>query len=207
KVGPGSLRLHSGAVTSPARASSPPHGFSSLRCTQGKTRSARNATGRITASRANRPVSRIVSVFPDPAVASNVRAMPCNRKVIRRSYWPGGVSGRFVVLVALVLTACGGAHQNDTKAPSSAGTRTPSLRGALTVFAAASLTESFDQAKTALTATNPRLRLSYSFAGSQALAAQIDQGAPADVFASADDATMRKLVDAGLVDAPVVFAR
>jgi len=75
------------------------------------------------------------------------------------------------------------------------------------VFAAASLTESFDQAKTALTATNPRLRLSYSFAGSQALPAQIDQGAPADVFASADDATMRKLVDAGLVDAPVVFAR
>src|SRR5581483_9851786 len=51
------------------------------------------------------------------------------------------------------------------------------------------------------------LTVTYSFAGSQALVTQIQQGAPADVFASADQKSMQKLVDAGLVDAPRVFAR
>jgi len=49
--------------------------------------------------------------------------------------------------------------------------------------------------------------VTYSFAGSNALATQITQGAPADVFASADTANMQRLVDAGLVGSPVTFAR
>src|SRR5438445_755080 len=47
----------------------------------------------------------------------------------------------------------------------------------------------------------------YHFAGSNALRTQITQGAPADVFASADTANMQKIVSAGLVETPVTFAR
>lgn len=72
----------------------------------------------------------------------------------------------------------------------------------LTVLAAASLTEAFGD----LAAELPDVDLRFSFAGSSALVTQIQEGAPADVFASADERTMQKLVDAGLVDTPVVFA-
>jgi molybdate transport system substrate-binding protein len=68
----------------------------------------------------------------------------------------------------------------------------------LTVFAAASLT-------TVMPQIAPHER--YSFAGSNALAAQIEQGAPADVFASANVTIPQKLYDEGLVEQPVVFTR
>lgn len=67
----------------------------------------------------------------------------------------------------------------------------------VTVLAAASLTEVFPRIDPA-----PR----YSFAGSGALAAQIRQGAPADVFATADPIHTRRLFDEGLVERPVGFA-
>jgi molybdate transport system substrate-binding protein len=72
--------------------------------------------------------------------------------------------------------------------------------GPVTVFAAASLSAVFDAPWTGVHPT-------FNFAGSQALATQIQQGAPADVFASADPKNMQKLVDAGLVETPKVFAR
>ena len=75
------------------------------------------------------------------------------------------------------------------------------------MFAAASLTVPFNEAEGPLTAANAGLSLTYSFAGSNALSTQITQGAPADVFASADTANMARLVNAGLVGAPVTFAR
>ena len=86
----------------------------------------------------------------------------------------------------------------------SAGTR---LSGSLDVLAAASLTSAFTAARAPLVAASPGLRISYDFAGSNTLVTQITQGAPADLFASADTANMDKLVRAGLVDTPVVFAR
>jgi molybdate transport system substrate-binding protein len=69
---------------------------------------------------------------------------------------------------------------------------------ALTVLAAASLTNAF-----------PKIDAHehYSFAGSNALAAQIRQGAPADVFASANTSIPQQLYAAGLVEKPVVFTR
>jgi molybdate transport system substrate-binding protein len=69
---------------------------------------------------------------------------------------------------------------------------------ALTILAAASLTNVFPQITRHAT---------YSFGGSNALAAQIEQGAPADVFASANTALPAKLYDEGLVEKPVVFTR
>jgi molybdate transport system substrate-binding protein len=69
---------------------------------------------------------------------------------------------------------------------------------ALTILAAASLTNVFPHIDRHAT---------YSFGGSNALAAQIEQGAPADVFASANTALPAKLYDEGLVEKPVVFTR
>jgi molybdate transport system substrate-binding protein len=72
------------------------------------------------------------------------------------------------------------------------------------VFAAASLTAAFNQASQEFSAANGGTRVTFNFAGSQALATQIRQGAPADVFASADTASMDKVAD--LAGAPQAFA-
>jgi molybdate transport system substrate-binding protein len=71
----------------------------------------------------------------------------------------------------------------------------------VTVFAAASLTESFNEL------SPPGLDTTYNFAGSGALVTQVQQGAPADVIATADTASMKKLTDAGLVETPITFAK
>ncbi|HEX6393380.1 MAG TPA: molybdate ABC transporter substrate-binding protein [Acidimicrobiales bacterium] len=114
--------------------------------------------------------------------------------------------------LAVVASACsssssskssGTTPSNDTTTP----TTSSPLTGSLDVFAAASLTAAFNSAKTTLTSANAGLSITYNFAGSNTLVAQIQQGAPADVFASADTANMSKLVAAGLVKNPVVFAR
>jgi molybdate transport system substrate-binding protein len=79
-----------------------------------------------------------------------------------------------------------------------AGRATAASRAQITVYAAASLTDVFPKIDAA-----PR----YSFAGSNALAAQITQGAPADVFASANTALPQQLFAKGLCSKPVVFTR
>lgn len=120
-------------------------------------------------------------------------------------------SGRRTVVVGVLFVLVGAACGSSGKrASSSASTTTASptskLTGSLNVFAAASLAGAFNVVKTNLAAGNPDLKLSYNFAGSQALVTQIQQGAPADVFASADEANMQKLQTAGLVESPKVFA-
>ena len=81
------------------------------------------------------------------------------------------------------------------------------MEGDITVFAAASLTESFTEVGEAFTAANPDATATFSFDASSALVQQITEGAPADVFASADTNNMDKLTDAGLDGSePVIFA-
>jgi molybdate transport system substrate-binding protein len=80
------------------------------------------------------------------------------------------------------------------------------LTGTLTVFAAASLTDVFTELGERLEQLNPQLDVQLNLAGSSALAAQIEQGAPADVFASADESQMHRVADAGLVGEPELFA-
>ncbi len=77
----------------------------------------------------------------------------------------------------------------------------------LTVFAAASLTESYSELATLFEASHPNVDVVLNFAGSNTLRAQIEQGAPADVFASANTKEMDALVASDLVaaDAPQVF--
>ena len=91
-------------------------------------------------------------------------------------------------------------------ATTTAPAATSKLTGSLNVFAASSLTKAFNTEKTNLKKADAGLSLTYNFAGSQALVTQIQQGAPADVFASADTSNMQKLFDAGLVEAPKNFA-
>jgi molybdate transport system substrate-binding protein len=79
--------------------------------------------------------------------------------------------------------------------------------GDVVVFAAASLTGAFTQLGDEFMADHDAVDVSFSFAASSELVAQILQGAPADVFASADEANMTELVDAGeSASEPVVFA-
>jgi molybdate transport system substrate-binding protein len=105
----------------------------------------------------------------------------------------------------LALTGCGGsAPTSGPGAASSSGGG--GLSGTLTVFAAASLTDVFGELGDQLTADNPDLDVQFNLAGSSALATQLTQGAPADVFASANEAQMTVVTDAGLPAAdPTVF--
>jgi molybdate transport system substrate-binding protein len=105
---------------------------------------------------------------------------------------------------AVTTTAPTTAAATTTAAPT---TTVPALKGDITVFAAASLTDSFKEVGSAFTKANPGATATFSFDASSALVQQIIQGAPADVFASADTANMDKLTQPGLNGTPpVVFA-
>ena len=109
------------------------------------------------------------------------------------------------LLLTLFLTACGTAitpalttvpltEMPATEAPATeAPTEAPEAR-TLTVFAAASLTDAFTEIGKNFEASNPGVTATFNFAGSQALRTQIEEGAPADVFASASGKEMDALL-------------
>ncbi|MCO4256307.1 molybdate ABC transporter substrate-binding protein [Pseudarthrobacter cellobiosi] len=103
----------------------------------------------------------------------------------------------------LGLAACAPASTTPT-ASQPAASQSPDaagqVSGTITVFAAASLKATFTQLATDFGAKNPGTKVMLSFAGSSDLVTQITQGAPADVFASADTKNMTKLADAKLLD-------
>jgi molybdate transport system substrate-binding protein len=81
------------------------------------------------------------------------------------------------------------------------------LSGSITVFAAASLKEAFTTIGRQFEAAHPGVKVTFSFAASSALAAQIINGAPADVFASASPKNMQQVVAAGDASHPVDFVK
>jgi len=92
-------------------------------------------------------------------------------------------------------------------AGSLAGCSAQEATGTVTVFAAASLTAAFTELADDFEAAHPGTSVELSFAGSSDLATQIENGAPADVLATADTATMQRVQEAGLTSAdPVPFA-
>ncbi|KQR39646.1 molybdate ABC transporter substrate-binding protein [Microbacterium sp. Leaf159] len=104
---------------------------------------------------------------------------------------------------ALALTGCAAGAESPT--PTAADEASAStVSGELTVYAAASLSGAFDEIGAAFTEANPDVDFSGVYDGSSTLVTQLLEGAPADVFASADDANMDKLEDAA-VD-PTLFA-
>lgn len=110
----------------------------------------------------------------------------------------------FLLLATLctLLAACGGA----TSTASSSSTPTPAPI-TLNVFAAASLTESFNEIATVYHQQNPNVTIKPNYNGSQILEQQIANGAPADIFASADLVNMQKASAAGLVNSSQVFVK
>jgi molybdate transport system substrate-binding protein len=77
----------------------------------------------------------------------------------------------------------------------------PAMAKDLTVSAAASLTDAFNECKTLFEKANPGVTLVFNFAASGALLKQIEQGAPVDVFVSADQKTMDDAAAKNLIDA------
>jgi len=102
--------------------------------------------------------------------------------------------------LALLLAGCGGGSGASAASPTS-GDAAPRT---LTVLAAASLTETFNAMKTQFETDNPGVTVRISYGGSSDLASQIVNGAPADVFAAASDATMKTVTDKSLTAAPPV---
>jgi molybdate transport system substrate-binding protein len=83
-----------------------------------------------------------------------------------------------------------------------------SLSGTVTVLAASSLTDAFNQEGQAFQLANPKVTVKFSYGASSALEAQLAQGAPADLFASADQANMDKATQANVIDGRAqVFAK
>jgi molybdate transport system substrate-binding protein len=93
------------------------------------------------------------------------------------------------VAVALLAGGCSG-ESDDT----------------VLVLAAASLTDAFTSIAVEFEAANPGIEVELSFAGSNSLSVQVEQGAPGDVVALAEVAPINALNSAGLVDLPVAFA-
>lgn len=110
---------------------------------------------------------------------------------------PGAAAGLAAALLAVpALAGCG---TGSSPAAAHGGT--------LTVLAASSLTEAFTTLARDFEHDHPGTRVRLSFDSSATLAEQVDQGAPADVLATADEQTMRTVVSAGQVDGdPTVFA-
>lgn len=104
--------------------------------------------------------------------------------------------------VALLLAAC----SSPSAGPSSTTSADP-LKGTVTVLAAASLSEVYSDLADRFEKLHPNVTITESFGGSSALASQIVQGAPADLLATANQATMKTVTDAKLADGtPIVYA-
>jgi molybdate transport system substrate-binding protein len=127
--------------------------------------------------------------------AGNERRSP---SVARRS---------FAALCALLVLAlgCDGREPETKAAPPSENPAAPETE--LLVFAAASLRDAFTQLSKSFEAAHPGTRVVFNFAGTQELRTQLEHGARADVFASADQKHMDALAKASLVSQPVLFAR
>jgi molybdate transport system substrate-binding protein len=108
--------------------------------------------------------------------------------------------GRLVLVAALAGAACGSSGNPVSGSPGA-------LSGTINVFAASSLTDSFRAMGHAFQQAHGGVTVQYSFAGTPTLVTQVEQGAPADVFASADSTNMDKLkADGFTAGTPQVFA-
>ncbi len=109
-------------------------------------------------------------------------------------------------VAGLLAASCG---SDDSRDPGSSTVAIPGgdVSGDITVFAAASLTAAYTEIGEAFMVQHPGAEVTFSFAASSELVTQIDEGAPADVFASADEANMTKLTAAEAnAGEPAVFA-
>ncbi|MFJ4714091.1 molybdate ABC transporter substrate-binding protein [Streptomyces sp. NPDC088785] len=111
--------------------------------------------------------------------------------------------------VLLAVSACSSSDDSASDAPSSSSkASSDKLSGTVTVFAAASLQESFTTLGKQFEKEHPGTKVTFSFGGSDSLAASITGGAPADVFAAASPKTMKIVTDKGdAAGTPATFVR
>ncbi len=115
---------------------------------------------------------------------------------------PAGIT-RLAVITALMVSAC----SNSVAASAGSGAPATAVAGSLTIYAASSLTAAFRDLATAYR-TSTGTSITLSFDASSTLETQIEQGAPADILASADAINPARLAAVGLADgAPITFAR
>ncbi|MFE4697937.1 molybdate ABC transporter substrate-binding protein [Streptomyces sp. NPDC056738] len=111
----------------------------------------------------------------------------------------------------LALSACSSSDSSDSPEKAKGSTpssSSPKLSGTVTVFAAASLKESFTALGQQFEKAHPGTKVTFSFGGSDSLAASITGGAPADVFAAASPKTMAIVTDKGdAATTPETFVR
>ncbi|QJT04706.1 molybdate ABC transporter substrate-binding protein [Streptomyces asoensis] len=101
------------------------------------------------------------------------------------------------VTALLALSSCSSSDDSSSTKSDSSASASAKLSGTVTVFAAASLKESFTTLGKEFEKAHPGTKVTFSFGGSDSLAASITGGAPADVFASASPKTMAIVTDAG----------
>ncbi|MFF9486720.1 molybdate ABC transporter substrate-binding protein [Streptomyces sp. NPDC014676] len=119
-----------------------------------------------------------------------------------RSHGTRRIAGAGTAAAVLVLSAC---STSGSDSPASGG---QDVTGTVTVFAAASLKESFTTLGARFEKEHPGTEVTFNFGGSDSLAAGIDGGAPADVFAAASAKTMKLVTDEGLTaGSPSTFVR
>jgi len=111
-----------------------------------------------------------------------------------------------VIAAGLAMVAIAGCSSGSPKSSSSPST-TPTATGTITVFAAASLTETFTKLGQQFDAAHHGDLVKFSFGASSSLATEITSGAPADVFASASPKNMDTVVSAGDASSPQNFAK
>lgn len=109
-------------------------------------------------------------------------------------------------VTALVLTAAAAAGCGSSSS-SSGDKRDSAVSGTVTVLAAASLKEAFTTLASRFEAAHPGTTVRLSFDASSALALQINQGAPADVFASASPTNMKQVIDTGNAGSSTNFVK
>src|SRR6478672_1160750 len=108
-------------------------------------------------------------------------------------------TGAFLLLITALAAACGGSSGSASSASSAgpAAAQTSGPSGSLVVLAASSLKEVFPELADAFSKANTGAKLQFSFAGSDELATQIQEGAPADVYAAASPKYPEQLAAAG----------
>ena len=108
---------------------------------------------------------------------------------------------------AASLVACGGASDStNSAAPATAASADTAITGEVTVFAAASLQDAFQELATSFEAAHPGVHITFDFQGSQDLVTALDGGSPADVLATANNSTMTDAANKGLVGEQTEFA-
>lgn len=118
------------------------------------------------------------------------------------------IRGMVAAFALLLLAGCGSSGTPSASSSPRAAAGGTGVTGTVDVFAAASLTGTFTQIGKDFEAANPGSKVTFNFAGSSALATQINQGAPADVFASAAPANMKTVTDAGnAAGTPTTFVK